>query len=52
VSFEDSFEDELRQEFGDLGPATVGANAGNGGADGGDAARRRRRRRSRSGPRD
>jgi hypothetical protein len=25
VSFEDSFEDELRREFGDLGPAGVGA---------------------------
>ncbi len=58
VSFEESFEDELRQEFGDLGPAPVGgmpdrersggprsgASAGAGGP-GGDRPRRPRRRR-------
>ena len=58
VSFEDSFEDELRREFGDLGPAGVGvgvAAAGGGpegdrggerrGGGGGDRRPRRPRRR-------
>jgi polyribonucleotide nucleotidyltransferase len=39
VSFEDSFEDELRQEFGDLGPA--GAAVGGPGGDRGDKGDRR-----------
>jgi polyribonucleotide nucleotidyltransferase len=43
VSFEDSFEDELRQEFGELGPAGVGAGgpAGDRGDRGGDRGDRR-----------
>jgi polyribonucleotide nucleotidyltransferase len=44
VSFEDSFEDELRGEFGDLGPSSVAAPAGGGGGGGGDRRRPRRRR--------
>jgi hypothetical protein len=50
VSFEDSFDEELRAELGDLGPArasasTGGDRGGDRGADrGGDRNRRRRRR--------
>jgi len=50
VSFEDSFDEELRAELGDLGPARVSASTGGDrggdrGADrGGDRNRRRRRR--------
>ncbi|MCC6436944.1 MAG: polyribonucleotide nucleotidyltransferase [Acidimicrobiales bacterium] len=55
VSFEDSFESELREEFGDLGPAPVGGAPGgdrersdrggrSGGGDRGDRGRRPRRR--------
>jgi polyribonucleotide nucleotidyltransferase len=56
VSFEDSFETELREEFGDLGPAPVGGAPGGdrdrgdrggrgGDRGGGDRSRRPRRRR-------
>jgi polyribonucleotide nucleotidyltransferase len=53
VSFEDSFEDELRQEFGDLGPVPAGGGGGDRGREGGrrdggrgdDRGPRRRRRR-------
>ncbi|MEZ5235942.1 MAG: polyribonucleotide nucleotidyltransferase [Acidimicrobiia bacterium] len=54
VSFEESFEDELREEFGDLGPAPVGGGErersdrggrGDRGGDRGDRSRRPRRRR-------
>jgi polyribonucleotide nucleotidyltransferase len=50
VSFEESFDDEVRQEFGDLGPeATSGGGGGGGqrrggGGRGGGGDRRRRRR--------
>ena len=53
VSFEDSFEDELRQEFGELGPAGAGVGGGGGpdrdrgerrGGGSGDRRRRPRRR--------
>ncbi len=45
VSFEESFEDELRGEFGDLGPSTTGAPGGGGPGGGGGGDRRRPRRR-------
>jgi polyribonucleotide nucleotidyltransferase len=46
VSFEDSFETELRSEFGDLGPAETsgGGRGGGGGGDRGGDRRPRRRR--------
>ncbi|MDQ4069731.1 MAG: S1 RNA-binding domain-containing protein, partial [Actinomycetota bacterium] len=51
VSFEDQFEQQAKERFGDLGPAeTSGARSGGGGGGGGDQPRRNRdrdRRRSR-----
>jgi hypothetical protein len=46
VSFEASFDEELRAELGDLGPARASASTGTdrGGDRGGDRNRRRRRR--------
>jgi polyribonucleotide nucleotidyltransferase len=47
VSFEDAFDAELRDDLGDLGPATASASAGEGRGDrggrGGDRRRRQRR---------
>ncbi len=40
VSFEDSFEEELRQEFGDLGPVAAGGGDGGPRRDGGGGPRR------------
>ncbi|MDY7101390.1 MAG: polyribonucleotide nucleotidyltransferase [Actinomycetota bacterium] len=45
VSFEDSFESELREEFGELGPAPAGGGGGGGGRGNGGGGRPRRRRR-------
>jgi polyribonucleotide nucleotidyltransferase len=42
VSFEDSFDAEVREEFGDLGPATSGGGGERRGGDGGGRRRRRR----------
>jgi polyribonucleotide nucleotidyltransferase len=48
VSFEDAFDAEARQEFGDLGPSTSegrgGSGGGGGGGGGGRGGERRRRR--------
>ena len=45
VSFEDSFDAEVREEFGDLGPATTDGGGGRGGERrGGDRGRRGGRR--------
>ena len=53
VSFEDSFEAELTEEFGDLGPAEEGASSGGrGGERGGDRGGPRRRRPPRGPRRD
>jgi len=43
VSFEDEFDSEVREEFGDLGPAAT-EGGGGGRSGGGDGGRRRRRR--------
>ncbi len=52
VSFEDAFEDEARQTFGDLGPQGTPASArGDAGGGGGGPRRNRDRDRRRSGPR-
>ncbi|HEX6423704.1 MAG TPA: polyribonucleotide nucleotidyltransferase [Acidimicrobiales bacterium] len=42
VSFEESFDAELRGDLGDLGPATAAPSDGRGGRGGGDRRRRRR----------
>jgi polyribonucleotide nucleotidyltransferase len=47
VSFEDTFEAELRDEFGDLGPSEAGAPRGGGGDRGGERGPRRGPRRPR-----
>jgi len=44
ASFEDTFEGEAKERFGDLGPADAGQGGGGGGGRGGDAPRRNRRR--------
>jgi polyribonucleotide nucleotidyltransferase len=44
VSFEDEFDSEVREEFGDLGPAATEGGGGGGRSGGGDGGRRRRRR--------
>jgi polyribonucleotide nucleotidyltransferase len=44
VSFEEAFDNEAREEFGDLGPSAAGGGeGGRGGSGGGDRPRRRRR---------
>jgi polyribonucleotide nucleotidyltransferase len=45
ASFEAFFEEEIKGEFGDLGPGDVGARAASGGDRGGDRGPRRNRRR-------
>jgi len=45
VSFEDSFDDELRDELGELGPSTAPVGGGDRGGNRDDDRRRRRRRR-------
>jgi len=45
MSFEDFFEDEIKGEFGDLGPGETAARAGGGGDRGDRGPRRNRRRR-------
>jgi polyribonucleotide nucleotidyltransferase len=50
ASFEDAFDAELREEFGDLGPASSGGGGGNGG-NGDDRGGRDRNRRPRGGRR-
>jgi hypothetical protein len=42
VSFEDTFADEAKAEFGDLGPEREESRSGGGGRDGGQRRRRRR----------
>ncbi|MDQ3897711.1 MAG: polyribonucleotide nucleotidyltransferase [Actinomycetota bacterium] len=51
VSFEDAFEDEARQTFGDLGPQGAPASTRGDGGGGGGPRRNRDRDRRRSGPR-
>jgi hypothetical protein len=45
VSFEDTFDAELRAELGDLGPARASVSAGGDRGERGDRGGRRRRRR-------
>jgi hypothetical protein len=51
VSFEDTFEDEARQTFGDLGPQGTPAPARSDDSGGGGPRRNRERGPRRSGPR-
>jgi polyribonucleotide nucleotidyltransferase len=44
VSFEDAFEAEVRETYGDLGPASTPAGSGGGGRGDGGGPRRNRRR--------